>query len=217
LGLKLSREALLSACVEIEGHPDNVTPSLMGGCVACCDKEVIDVPSSTIPFPPRSYFIRVPVDKSFKFIAVTPEFHLSTSKARAALPVNYSKRDTIFNLQRVGILVAGLSSVNNKEELREAMKDRVHQPYRAKLIPGFETILELKYDPEMIENGLVGLTLSGSGPTVLAIVHTENEKKFALISSKIQEIFLQHKLSSRTRILSIDNQGATVVSHKSHL
>jgi homoserine kinase len=212
LNLKLSRESLLAVCVEIEGHPDNVTPSLMGGCVACCGREQIPVPTETVPFPPRSYYIKVPVDKAIRFIAVTPDFHLATSKARAALPAQYSKKDVIFNLQRVATLVAGLGSIEHKEKLREALKDTVHQPYRAKLIPGFETILNLRNDPEMLSYGLIGLTLSGAGPSVLATVHSDNQDHLKSISSKIESIFLQHNLKSKTRFLSIDNEGALITT-----
>lgn len=149
------------------------------------------------------------VDKAIKFIAVTPAFHLSTAKARAALPDQYSKKDTIFNLQRVAILVGGLSSINNKDLLREAMKDKVHQPYRAKLIPGLEKILELKNDLELQSKGLIGLTLSGSGPTILAIVEDRNNiANFTAISTKIEQIFKQHELNSTTRTLSLSPQGA---------
>jgi len=219
LNLRLSREVLLAVCVEIEGHPDNVTPALVGGCVACCGKEKIDNPSDSVPFPPRSYFLPVPFDRSIRCVAVSPAYHVSTAKARAALPEKYPKKDVIFNLQRVAILVAGLGSKQNKQKLNEAMKDTVHQPYRAKLVPGLEQILGLNNDPELKQYGLIGITLSGSGPTILALTDAEEDAKALAIGAKIENIFQHHQLKSTVRLLSVDTEGAvvTVATTKSRL
>eukprot|EP01123_Difflugia_compressa_P005917 TRINITY_DN18034_c0_g1_i1.p1 TRINITY_DN18034_c0_g1~~TRINITY_DN18034_c0_g1_i1.p1 ORF type:complete len:357 (-),score=48.69 TRINITY_DN18034_c0_g1_i1:51-1040(-) len=216
LDLQLSREALLSVCVEIEGHPDNVTPALVGGCVACCGKEIIDQPTEMRLFPPRSYYLPIPFDSRVRCVAVTPAFHLSTAKARAVLPDKYTKKDVIFNLQRVAILVAGLgSSSKNKEVLHEALKDTIHHPYRAKLIPGLEKILTLNKDVDLLNNGLIGITLSGSGPTILALTDSDDERSH-YIGSKIQQVFEQHDLKSTVRLLCIDTDGAKI-SLKSRL
>jgi len=142
-------------------------------------------------------------------VAVTPSYHLSTAKSRAALPDKYPKKDVIFNMQRIAILVAGLGSKQHKEKLHEAMKDTVHQPYRAKLVPGLEKILGLNNDPELLRNGMIGITLSGSGPTILALTDGD-DVACHFIGAAIRDIFQQHQLQSSIRLLSIDTEGAVL-------
>src|SRR5207253_7629670 len=95
-------------------------------------------------------------------IVVIPAFELSTEKARSVLPQTYSRKDAVYNIQRSALTIAALTT-GNWPLLREAMRDRIHQPYRAPLIPGFEEILALATP------GLLGIALSGAGPTVFAL------------------------------------------------
>jgi len=171
-------------------------------------KKKIDTPSKSVPFPIRSYYLPITFDNSIRCVAVSPALHVSTEKSRAALLAAYPKEHVVFNLQRVALLVAGLRSKQNKEILREAVKDKVHQPYRSKLVPGLEQIFQLNNDPELLNNGLIGITLSGSGPTILALTDTQDDSKCLAIGAKIESIFIQHQLKSTVRLLSIDNEGA---------
>ena len=92
---------------------------------------------------------------------VIPSFELSTEKARSVLPDTYSRKDAVYNIQRSALTIAALTT-GNWALIREGMRDRIHQPYRAKLIPGLEEILSLEI------KGLLGVALSGAGPTVFA-------------------------------------------------
>eukprot|EP01124_Arcella_intermedia_P018216 TRINITY_DN25186_c0_g1_i1.p1 TRINITY_DN25186_c0_g1~~TRINITY_DN25186_c0_g1_i1.p1 ORF type:complete len:327 (-),score=74.41 TRINITY_DN25186_c0_g1_i1:29-1009(-) len=206
LNLQLSRDQLLTVCVEIEGHPDNVTPALVGGCVVCCGKEK---PEAIGGFVSNVVYLPVPFDTSIQCVAVTPHFHLSTAKSRVALPEKYTKKDVIFNLQRVGLLVAGLGDKKNKEVLREALKDVVHQPYRAKLVPGLEKILSLNTDTELHKKGLIGITLSGSGPSIMCLTDGNSEYS-RLIGERIRDCFKESDLDCTIRILIPDTLGSTI-------
>lgn len=132
-----------------EGHPDNVTPALQGGCVACCitNKEL-----------GQSIGLQIPIDPLIRCVLVVPNVAKKpTVETRKVLPESYPRSDVVFNLQRLGILVTGLASVKNSFALREAMKDVVHQPYRAQLVPGLSEILELNKDEHLFaQTGATG-------------------------------------------------------------
>ena len=131
-----------------------------------------------------------------------PEFHLETQKARAAIPRTLDLRDAVFNLQRSSLTVAALLR-NEFHFLRESLRDRLHQPFRAPLIPGFEEILRLNQEEI---SGLAGICLSGAGPSVLAFAEGNLDE----IYSRIAAIFERHGLRSRRFELEVDNQGRTI-------
>jgi homoserine kinase len=183
-GLKLGADAWLQLATEIEGHPDNVAPSLWGGLVVSVGGERIMC--SRCDFP-----------GDWTIVAVTPEFELETRVARAVLPGEVPHRHAVLNVQRAAFLVAQVIQ-GRREGLREAMADYLHQPYRSKLIPGLPEILAIE-DRE----GLLGVALSGAGPTVIALADSHESD----IGLQIQQIFGRHGLSSRVRLLKADQQG----------
>jgi homoserine kinase len=153
LGLPRERLAALAAELE-EGHPDNVTASLYGGLTIACASA-----------PGRIEALKLPWPAGISLVAAIPDFRLETSRARAVLPASYSRADAVFNLQRVALLAGALASGNaTPERLAVALADRLHQPYRAPLVPGLAEALELRVE------GLLGVTLSGAGPSLLAFV-----------------------------------------------
>jgi len=161
-GNALSRERLFEIATRLEGHPDNVGASLYGGIVvAAWDGERADA-------------VRLKPHPELEVLVAIPEFHLSTDKARHALPAQYSKADAVYNVGRSSLLVAALAS-GQLEMIRHAMQDRLHQPYRAALIPGMERILA-----EATEHGALGAALSGAGPTMLALVDRRSSRKYEL-------------------------------------
>jgi homoserine kinase len=133
-------------------------------------------------------------------VVVIPSFELSTGKARAVLPKSYSFHDIIYNTQRSALTVAALITCN-KKLLREAMKDRIHQPYRAKLIPGLEEILELKTE------GLLGVALSGAGPTVFAFVEPELAMQ---VGAAIVGKYKEHGVDATALLIDIDTKGRII-------
>lgn len=188
--LNLSQEKILSYGAELEGHADNFAAALLGGLVFSCVKEDGEV-------------IAVKRDWSseIKVIAVTPHIAVPTKHAREILPKDVSREDAVYNLQRVALLGAALET-KNYGLLWEAMQDRLHQNQRAELVPGLVEVLAL---PRI--QGLLGLALSGSGPTVVALA-TQN---FDEIGDRIVGCFRAHKLDSTVRLLEVDHDGTKTV------
>lgn len=187
--LNVSRERLLDYALEIEPHPDNITAAMVGGLVACC-----------VTDDGHSLYAKVPISPQIKAVVVVPDFELATAKARAVLPGHYSRADAVFNLQRVALLATALSDAR-PELIAEATRDRLHQPYRQDLIPGLQESLDLKNVA-----GLLGVSLSGAGPSVLALA-VEN---FAEIGERIQANFDRHGIGSEVLVLDIEERGAEV-------
>lgn len=151
-GSPLLKEEVLEIATEIEGHPDNIAPGLFGGFVA------------SIMEGERVYYNKIDLASGIKFIALIPDFSLSTKEARSVLPSTVAYEDATYNIARVSILLSALS--NGRFDLLElAVKDKLHQPYRGKLIPGFHEVFS-----KCKELGCLGTYLSGAGPTIMAIV-----------------------------------------------
>ncbi|KAJ3211267.1 hypothetical protein HDU83_001634 [Entophlyctis luteolus] len=207
LSLKMSVQRILDFAMLFEGHPDNVAASILGGFVAsytrqCPDKPPVvhfadgdwetyhkiyrDIPLLAPPPLNLGTHLSIPISKHIKFVAVIPEFELQTKLARSVLPKDYSRSDVIFNIQRASVLVAALSVENpDPATVSEAMQDCVHQKYRQHLVPGLSEILELS--PKKIP-GLLGVCMSGAGPTVLCLA-TAN---FEQIGQSVVDIFSKH-------------------------
>src|SRR5437867_12403658 len=128
--LRLTRPQLLEIATAREGHPDNVAPALMGGLVASISGEKILCARTDFP-------------ADWTVVAVTPHFELETKRARAALPELVLHRDAVYNVQRAAFLMAQLTR-GCREGVREAMRDRLHQPYRSPLLPGLQEILGMR-------------------------------------------------------------------------
>lgn len=183
-GLGLRAQDLLELAASREGHPDNVAPSLLGGLVASMGGARIRCARALFP-------------ESWTVVAVTPDFELETRRARAALPREIPHADAVFNVQRAAFLMAQIIQ-GRGEGLRQAMEDRLHQPYRSRLLPGFDEILGMEDSP-----GLLGVALSGAGSTVVAFADADA----AGIGARIQAIFSRHGLESEVRLLGADNDG----------
>jgi len=186
-GLGLSHEALLREAAEREGHPDNAAPALWGGLVASISGDAIYCSRSE--FPPE-----------WRVVAVTPDFELETRLARAVLPAQFERSAAVYNVQRAAFLMAQLVQ-GRREGVREAMRDKLHQPYRSALLPGLAEILSLD---DM--DGLIGVALSGAGSTVVAFADANAER----IGESMRAIFARHGLTSKTRILKADACGLQV-------
>lgn len=155
IGSPLTDDKLFQIATALEGHPDNVGASLFGGIVVSAwDGE-------------RADYVRIEPHHKLETLVAIPAFQLSTEKARHALPAQISMADAVFNVGRSSLLVAALAS-GELGILRHAMKDRLHQPYRAALIPGMTTILECAH-----QFGALGAALSGAGPTLIAFVDAD--------------------------------------------
>jgi len=185
-GKALSDQTILNYATEFEGHPDNVAASLYGGFVANCNCNDGTVSSVKLNWPAQ---IRV--------LAVSPHSQLPTHVARAALPRTVTRSDAVHNLQRTALFVAAIAQ-QRYEILWEAMHDRLHQPYRESLVPGLREALALPRMP-----GLLGIALSGAGPSIVAFIDGNEDE----IGARIANCFRAHKIESTVRTLDIDNDG----------
>src|SRR6185437_5329124 len=149
LDLDWTQARILDEAARIEGHPDNVAACVLGSVVASAGE-----PSGI------TRAIRLEMPPNFRVAVVVPNFALPTKEARAVLPDSYSRGDATFNIQRTALLTAALAT-GDASAFPAALDDRLHQPFRASLVPGLAEILRLRAP------GLLGCTLSGAGPGVL--------------------------------------------------
>lgn len=190
LGSPLSRQDLINLAAEIEGHPDNTTPAIEGGLAASAIEAG------------RVYSVSVPVSDKIRFALFIPPFELKTEKARSVLPAQYSRSDAVYNLSRSALMAASLFS-GKLENLRVAVQDRIHQPYRAGLIDNLDSVFRLSY-----ELGSLGTYVSGAGPTIISMVDagdTENFSRYA--SAHMEEKGIE---GWQIRILNTDPEGAQI-------
>jgi homoserine kinase len=176
----LHEQELLDAACELEGHPDNIAAALLGGLtVSCAWSGGLRVLRATWP-------------ESLAFVVVTPEQHLATKASRAVLPEMISRTDAIFNVQRVAFLLEALRS-SNFTLLRDSLDDRLHQPYRASIVPGLKEALELRHP------SLLGVCLSGAGPSVVALAQQNLDE----VSSLLAEIYVRKSIPFRIQTLKV--------------
>jgi homoserine kinase len=185
-GKRISDQSILNYATEFEGHPDNVAASLYGGFLASCIRSDGTVLSTRFDWPEQ---IRV--------VVVSPHSQLPTHVARAALPRTITRLDAVQNLQRTAIFTAAIAQ-QRYGLLWEAMRDRLHQPHRESLVPGLAEALALPHMP-----GLLGVALSGAGPSIVALVDDNDDE----IGDRIASCFKARNVESTTRTLAVDNRG----------
>jgi homoserine kinase len=187
----LSPAEVMQLAIEMEGHPDNVVPALIGGCrlaaTAANGWAIADIPwhSSIVP------------------VVAIPDFELSTAQARSVLPNEYSRADAIFNTAHLGLMIRGLET-GNAQWLTAGLIDRIHQPYRQKLIPGYTDV-----EQAVIAAGGYGMVISGAGPTLLAMTTANRAEAVAMAMAESWGI---HQIQVQAQPLVLDLQGAVVIS-----
>jgi homoserine kinase len=180
LGLAWKPLRILDEAARIEGHPDNVSACVLGSIVA-----------SAIDSGGSARAVRLDLPARFGVAVVTPDFDLPTTKARSVLPETYSRADAVFNVQRAALLIAALAT-GNASAFPTALEDRIHQAYRAPLVPGLSEILKLRAP------GLLGCALSGAGPSILVFYEKGSEtvvdlvRQVFAIHGRVAEIFWTH-------------------------
>lgn len=226
--LGFSKQRMLDYCLMIERHPDNITAAMMGGfCgsflrdLTTQEMERREIPLSEVlpepsggedtglvpPLPPSDIgrHVKYQWNPAIKCIAIIPQFELSTADSRGVLPKAYTTHDLVFNLQRLAVLTTALTlDPPDAKLIYPAMQDRVHQPYRKTLIPGLTEILN-SVTPTAYP-GLLGICLSGAGPTILALA-TEN---FEDIAAEIINGFHKKNVKCTWKLLEPAYEGVTV-------
>jgi homoserine kinase len=185
LGRPLDQQALLDLATEMEGHPDNVAPALLGGLVVCT-RTPAGVRWMRLAAPPLQVVLAV------------PDYPVSTEEARRRLPARVPFPDAVFNVTRAALLVAALIG-GRPDLLDEATQDRLHQPYREHLIPGLQDVFSAAR-----RAGAYGVALSGSGPAVLAFGDA------AEIGPAMAQAFEAAGSASRILRAEFDTAGAVI-------
>jgi homoserine kinase len=187
---RLSLKDIIDIATEIEGHPDNVVPAIVGGMVVSMQDQ-----SEVV-------YSKVNMPKDLKFAVMVPEFKVSTHEARGVLPKSYGKEDCIFNISRAGMLI---SILNNGEvgKLRACLDDKVHQPYRKSLIKNIDGIFN-----KAKELGSLGEFISGSGSTLIAVIEGSNETFINGMEKYLSSI----EGGWRVFLLSPEHEGAKIIA-----
>ena len=194
LGKPADEVALLSIATEVEGHPDNVTPAIVGGLVLSSQEDDGTIVYRKLPWP-----------EEWNITVCIPDYELSTSISRSVLPKEVPMEDAVFNAKRLGMFVQAVNT-KDSELMRLALQDRLHQPYRMKLVPGLDKITEkLKH-----EENVLGCVLSGAGPSILIISQKNDVDK---INSIVKSVWDELNVKVNIMTLPVENQGAKIIEY----
>jgi homoserine kinase len=181
----------MELAIEMEGHPDNVVPALLGGCRLAATRgtawEICDIDWHPDVVP----------------VIAIPNFELSTAAARQVLPTSYSRADAIFNIAHLGMLLRGLATAH-PDWLATGLADRIHQPYRQVLISGYAAV-----ERAAREAGAYGVVISGAGPTLLALAAPDVS---TAVAAAMAEAWQELGIQPQVQALAIDESGAQVRS-----
>ncbi len=181
----LSRDELVTIATRLEGHPDNVAPALLGGLVVAA----IEGKQVTVA--------RFPVPRELRCVLFIPETVLLTKRSRGVLPQQIARADAIYNASRVALWIAALRE-RHWDWLDAATQDRLHQPYRAKLVPGMYELFDAARSA-----GAKGVALSGAGPSIIAFTNHDA----AGIADALLTTARQLGISGSTRIMRVSGKG----------
>ena len=187
-GRPLDQASLLNLVTELEGHPDNVAPALLGGLT-----------SSIVMDDGRVFSMRSRVAPNVHMCALVPNFSLSTREARAALPRTLSLGDATFNVSRAAVLLKALEA-GNFDAISAAMKDRMHEPFRARLIDEYDSVRQMA-----LRSGAAAFCISGAGPTLLAV------HRALTFPQRMEQAVKGLRNHWRVIPLEMDLDGATIV------
>jgi len=192
-GGKLTLNQVLKLAIQREGHPDNVTPALIGGITVYAHSEEEEV-----------RYLKIDPPLGLTTVVTIPDFPLSTKDAREALPKQLNLEDAVFNISRAALLVAALQK-GDFELLGVAMEDRLHQCYRAGLIPGMRKVFAAARLA-----GARGVALSGAGPALVALA----DKNPGLIAKVMKDTFRQSGVTAKSIVIYPSPTGARALEIK---
>ena len=193
LGEPADESAILSIATEIEGHPDNVTPAVVGGLVLSSMEDDGSILYRKIDWPDE-----------WAITVCIPDVELATEISRSVLPETVPMQDAVFNTKRMGMLIQAIHT-KDEELMKAALTDKLHQPYRAKLVPWLDDINKsIRHDEDIF-----GCVLSGAGSAVLVV---SKQNATDRVRSKINEVMTNLNVKAEIKTLKVENDGATIVS-----
>ncbi|HHY03765.1 MAG TPA: homoserine kinase [Thermoanaerobacterales bacterium] len=190
LGEPLPFSRIVELATQMEGHPDNVVPALFGGFTI------------SMVYEGKVIYKRFSIPNWLRFVVGIPQFSIRTIDARRVIPEKIDFSDAIFNLSRCAMLVASFAK-NELSNLDVFCQDKLHQPYRNKLVPGMEKIIKTSK-----QQGAMACFLSGAGPSVLTITSEENAKKLGI---QMVDIFKKEGIKAQYKILSPCDSGVEYI------
>lgn len=191
LGFPLTTDELLMIAAQREGHADNVAAAFLGGVVVA------------VMTSQKVQWVKLTPKKKLHLALLIPDFELATEKARQVLPSQVPFQDAVFNVSRVALLVAALAT-GDFHRLREAMDDRLHQPYRQSLMPWLPKVFAAA-----TAAGALGVHLSGAGPSVAA--WCADPETATTVAEAMWQSLNALGLSGSWRIVPLDKEGSTVI------
>jgi homoserine kinase len=169
-------QSIVNAACTLESHPDNATAAVLGGLTTSCQLSDGSVRATSFRWP-----------EAISFVVLTPDLPLSTAESRKVLPCFVQRQDVVFNLQRLSLLLYALQT-SSFGLMKNALSDRLHQPYRQKIIPGLAQALQLEHED------LLGVCLSGSGPSIVALAQNNLQTIAELLASTYSSLGIGYQL-----------------------
>lgn len=195
LGRPADEVALLSIATEVEGHPDNVTPAIVGGLVLTSQEDDGSIVYTKLDWPDE-----------WSITVCVPDYELSTEISRSVLPKEVPMKDAVFNAKRLAMFVQAVNK-KDSELMKLALQDKLHQPYRMKLVPGLDKIMDnLKH-----EENVLGCVLSGAGPSIIVISRKNNLDK---IKSIVKNTWEELNVKANIMTLPIEKEGAQIINNE---
>ena len=192
---KLNKSQIARLAIKIEGHPDNVAPAVFGG-LCICAKDANQISENGGLFS-SGEIIHLPIPK-LKVVLVVPSFELRTKRSRQILPKCIDLDDTVFNASRAALLTAAFC-FGDYSLLKKGMQDKIHQPYRCKMIPAMNEVMQAALDA-----GAYGSYLSGSGPAIAAFCE---KKKAYEVQKAMAKVWKKESVGVKSFILDFDKKG----------
>ena len=192
LGSPADDMVLLSIASEVEGHPDNVAPAMFGGfCLASIENDG-SVSYSKLPWP-----------ENWKLNLIIPDYELDTSIARSVLPESIPIFDAAFNIRKCAMIVDAVYRAD-ADLMKKSLKDKLHQPYRERLVKGFKELSDLFEN----KDDILGCVISGAGPSILVI---SKDNSFEKVKDDVKKVFDDLNVNCDIRTFNIENEGTKVI------
>ncbi|MCR4881086.1 MAG: homoserine kinase [bacterium] len=192
LGSPADTDTLIAIGTEIEGHPDNLAAAVLGGFVLSSQESDGSVTTRKIPWP-----------EEWKITMCHPDFELPTKISRSVLPEMVSLKDAAYNARRTAMMV---DAIINKDEtlFKLAMQDKLHQPYRTKLVPGLDEIIKNLHH----KDNVLGTALSGAGPGIIVVTKDANTDE---IRNIVADTWARYSVNVSTKTVNVEADGAKIL------